>query len=686
MSKLFQELKRRNVFKETIAYLVVAWLILQVVSIILPIWNVPDWILQVITITLALGLPLWIAFSWHYQFTSSGIKKTKNLSTQAKSSRLNKVLNVTTMIALVATIGLIWINPSMVTSKSGNKLSIAVLPFTNMSNDKSNDWFSVGVTEDILTHLSKVEGLRVISRTSVMQYKNSNKSLPEIAKELNVSYVVEGSVRKQNNQVLITAQLIDANDEHIWADKYNENLVDAFKIQQDVSKKIVSQLKIYVSPEEEEALVKANSTNVLALELFSRGRSIADSRTNDNLKRSIELYKETIKLDTLFAEAYAEIANSYVLLNSYGDMSWEESKKQAHLYIDKSLKINPNISRSYSVLGIIAKQEDNWTEAKTNFEKAIAINPNDATAHHHYALYFRDKPKPDPKNLLKQISEAQRLDPLSRPVNQMKFHALLTNNKVGEAKIHFEKSRFLFRPEMIIYNEGLLNSLIKKDLRELIYSYERALKKDPDNLNLLQTLSDYYRWILLDNEKSLQVSKRMFEIDPTTSKYVSDKLNYLNFTNQFEEANKILNDKGLMKLLSPFQKIVFLHDYYSFQGNYEKAVSYLEQLKELNLNGYYFNSAWSYSRRGEAKTTYEIIDNADYNPNDWAKTLFFSNLKESDSLFHYLNKISNYAKLDSKYYFLMSINGGHEIDPYRKDPRYIEILRKNYFPVETQKN
>ncbi len=685
MKKFFNELKRRNVFKETIAYLVFAWIVLQVVDVILPIWNTPEWVLQLVTITLALGLPFWIVFSWNYQFTAAGIKRTKNLKGETKSVKFNRILNVLILIAIATITAVIWIKPGTVTSVSADKLSIAVLPFTNMSDDKSNEWFSVGVTEDILTHLSKVKGLRVISRTSVMQFMNTGKSIPEIAKELNVAYIVEGSVRKQNNQVLITAQLIKANDEHLWADNYNENLIDAFKIQQEVAIKIVKQLKLHVSPEEENSLNTATTTNVLASELFSKGRSTADNRTQEGLERSIELFKEAIKLDPQFAAAYAEIGNSYMLLSTYGNMPREEATTQAITYANEALAINPNTSRSYSLLAFINMNNKNWDKAKEFFEKAIEINPNDATAHHHFSMYLRDKPQPDAKGFLKEITEAQRLDPLSKPVNNLKLHALLINDKIKEAKTHFENYKFLQRPESIVYDEGYLNSVIKKDLTELIFSYERALKDDPQNLNYLQTLSFYYYGILLNRSKSLQYAKRKFEIDPTDPRYILDKMYDFYYTKQFEEANKILNDTALMDLLNPFQKIIMQHDYYVFQDNYEKAQPYLEQLKPLNIRGYYSNKAWSYSRMGDAKKTYEIFAETDYNPSDIEKAQFFANLKQTDSLFHYLNKISNYAKLDLKNHLLITINGGPEMDPYRNDPRYIEILKKNYFPVKLQR-
>lgn len=682
MKKLFQELKRRSVVKETIAYLVVAWLLLQVFDVVLPIWNAPNWILQVITITLALGLPLWIAFSWHYQFTSSGIKRTKNLEIDSNSTKVNRILNATIIISLIAVISLIWINPSLVTAKSTNKPSIAVLPFTNLSDDQSNDWFSVGVTEDILTHLSKIKGLRVISRTSVMQYRNSQKSLPEIAKELNVNYVVEGSVRKQNNQVLITAQLLNIDDEHLWADNYNEELTDAFKIQQDVAQKIVSQLKVYVSPEEEDALKMTTTTNALAMELFAKGRNLADSRTPTALKQSLELYKEAVKIDSLFAEGYAEIANSYMLLYIYGDLSKKESAENANDYIDKALKINPNISRPYTVRAMLIVRDGDWNRAGSYFEKAIEINPNDATARHHYAIHLRDNPEPNPKEELVQITEANRLDPLSKPITKTLVDALIVNHRIEEARSHFEKHRFFYLPEEIVFMEGLLNSVFKKDLSELIYSYEGALMNDPENAHYLQALSDCYMGIMVDREKSLQYAKRVSDVDPSNSIFIREKLTHLLFNKQFEEASKIVNDSSVMGQFGSFQKIVMLCDFYYFQKKYNMAAPILEQLKEINLRGYYSNKAWYAALRGDAKTTYQLFNSADFDPDDFEKTSIFMNLKERDSVFHYLNKLSKIAKMDLRIYRLMQINGSYEADPYRMDPRYQEIMERNYFPLK----
>jgi hypothetical protein len=288
--------------------------------------------------------------------------------------------------------------------------------------------------------------------------------------------------------------------------------------------------------------------------------------------------------------------------------------------------------------------------------------------------------------MLEHILEAHKLDPLSKPVNQMTIAALLVNDQIDDAQNLLEKTRFALNPDEIVYLEGMINSARKKDLRELIYSYENALKGEPENIYLLQTLSNYYQWILLDRNRSLQYSKRVFEIDPKRSDYIIDKLYDLYHKKKFEEAKKILEDSSSVLYMNSIQEKVMLHDFYLFQNKYKEAASVLEELKEINIVSYYSNKAWSYSRMGDQKMTFQIFKNPNYNSNDLEKTIIFANLKEPDSVFYYLNKISNNAKLDLKYFRLMVINGSFEMDPYRNDPRFIEIMKKNYFPVKDKPN
>lgn len=350
MGNLLKELKRRNVIKSTLAYLVVAWVLLQVFSILLPMVEAPEWVLKTLTLVMVIVFPLWILFSWTYEITPDGIKRTAQVSKDDSiSATTNKRLNVLILIALTVaiTVGLLFRPLSNETSNiAANPVfdkSIAVLPFDDMSSEGDTEWFCDGVTEDILTNLSKIKKLKVISRSSVMQYKKNRPTIPEIAKALGVSYILEGSVRKHNNKIVITAQLIDANDKHLWADNYNADFEEVFKIQQEVSKKIVEQLKITISPEEEKALAEFPTDNMEAYQLYLQGRSFSEKWGKENSKISINLFEQAIALDPNFADAYAELGFAN-WTSSHNDSIIKLSKQ----YFEKALALNPNSSRAHT--------------------------------------------------------------------------------------------------------------------------------------------------------------------------------------------------------------------------------------------------------------------------------------------------------------------------------------------------
>lgn len=311
--------------------------------------------------------------------------------------------------------------------------SIAVLPFDNLSTDADAEIFRDGMTEDILMHLAKVNDLHVISRTSVMRYKNTEKSVPEIAEELGVSYILEGSIRKYGDQVRVTAQLIQAaNDEHIWAENYDKTLTDIFSIQTEVSKKIVDALQLNLSFEEQQSLTQIPTENIEAYKLFLTGRKEADKRNGASITKSIELYKEAIALDSTYAEAYAEIANSIFLQTYYGDRNVADATELSSAYLEKAKDINRNISRIYTVEGLINNHTRNFEQAKAAFEKAISLAPNDLTARHQYSTFFYYNRMY--KEQLEQAKIAYSLDPLSFATANSYFTALTANERYDEAE------------------------------------------------------------------------------------------------------------------------------------------------------------------------------------------------------------------------------------------------------------
>ncbi len=360
-----------------------------------------------------------------------GKLKTNPAATTTVKSYKNiaKVLGIAILLIVTSLIYFQYIKkPKLLGEKS-----IAVLPFDNLSSDEDSEIFRDGMTEDILTHLAKVNGLHVISRTSVMRYKNTEKSVPEIAEELGVSYILEGSIRKYGDQVRVTAQLIQAaNDEHIWAENYDKTLTDIFSIQTEVSKQIVDALQLNLSFEEEQQLAQIPTDNIEAYKLFLTGRKEADKRNRESISKSIELYKEAIELDSTYAEAFAEIANSVFLQTYYGGRSVEDATKLSTEYLEKAKKINENISRIYTVEGLINNHTRNFDQAQIAFKKAISLAPNDLTARHQYSTFFYYNRMYEKQ--LEQAKIAYSLDPLSFATANSYFTALTSNRRYDEAE------------------------------------------------------------------------------------------------------------------------------------------------------------------------------------------------------------------------------------------------------------
>lgn len=364
--------------------------------------------------------------------------------------------------------------------------SIAVLPFDNLSTDEDSDIFRDGITEDILTHLSKLKDLHVISRTSVMRYKDTEKSIPKIAKELNVSYILEGSIRKYGDKIRVTAQLIDAEtDEHIWADNYDRTLTDIFAIQSEVSQKIVDALSLNISFEEQQDLKVIPTKNIEAYQLFLRGRQEADKRNGESIEKSIELYKKAIALDSTYAEAYAEIANSIFLETYYAGADPIKATEEATKYLEKAEKINPKISRIYTVKGLLYNHQKKFDQAKEAFEKAIKLSPNDVTARHQYATFFYYNRQFDKQ--LEQAKIAYSLDPLSFATASNYFSALTYSEKFREAEKVIRD---------IEQNNTEVDSFILQRLYMRLYMGEPDFKKAIPVLSFLSKEDNAY-WRIL---------------------------------------------------------------------------------------------------------------------------------------------------------------------------------------------
>ncbi len=314
--------------------------------------------------------------------------------------------------------------------------SIVVLPFENLSPDPDQEYFSDGLTEEVISDLSNVRVLRVISRSSAMTFKGTKTTIPEIARRLKVQYVLEGSVRKAGNSLRITAQLIDArSDAHIWAEKYSGTLDDVFDIQEKVSRAIVEALKLKLTPEEKPRL----SVNPEAHEAYLKGRFYWNKRTGSDLQKAVNYFNQVIEKDPMYALAYAGLASAYAVLASYAPMPQMEAMSKAEAAANRALELDAKLAEAHAVLGSIRSEfEWDWAGGEREFKRAIELDPSNPTARHWYTLLLLQLGRLD--EALAEIKRANELDPLSLVINTVMGDALYFRREYDEAIVQHKKT------------------------------------------------------------------------------------------------------------------------------------------------------------------------------------------------------------------------------------------------------
>jgi len=331
-----------------------------------------------------------------------------------KSVRKKIIIVCIFLIVLIASF-LLYKSLSPVKAFAGER-SIAILPFTNMSNDKDNEYFSDGMTDGIITHVSKIASLKVISRTSIMLYKNTKKSLKQIAEELGVSFILEGGIQRSGNSVRINAQLIDvASDNHVWAEIYDRSIKEIFSIQSEVAQNIAEALKAKLTLKEKTGLSKHYTDNVDAYRFYRKGRYFWDARTKESFDSAEVNYKKAIELDPDYALAYSGLADLYIY-NQKG-LTQVEAIPIAKDYANKALSLDSTLVEALTTIGFIQSgYEYDWKSAKQTLEKAIRLDPNYAYAH----IFFGNLLQYTGENTqrgIEEVKKARSLDPLSVSIN-----------------------------------------------------------------------------------------------------------------------------------------------------------------------------------------------------------------------------------------------------------------------------
>ena len=434
----FTELKKRNVFKVGVAYLVLAWVLIQIADVIVPALSLPDWTITFLVVIGMFGFPFALFFAWAFEVTPEGIKKESDISAEESVSahtgrKLDFIIIGLMAIALgyfiyesrfsseaeqgaVVDSSSTEIESAQDVVKEPEGASIAVLPFVNMSSDPEQEYFSDGISEELLNVLAKIDGLSVAARTSSFFFKGQNLPIGEIAKTLGVKHILEGSVRKAGSKVRITAQLIRAEDGyHLWSNTYDRELDNIFAIQDEISAAIVKELRDRLMSETV-VIQHAGTTNREAFDEYLKGRYFWNLRTLEDIYRAKVHFERATQLDAKYADAWLGLGETLVLLPTweFDNDKAPEHYNQARQAVEKALAIQPTSGRGYAILGSIHNQRIEWHESIESYQLALKYEPKIATSWQWYGNLLGSIGKSEES--IEALDNALRLDPYSRIV------------------------------------------------------------------------------------------------------------------------------------------------------------------------------------------------------------------------------------------------------------------------------
>jgi len=601
----FQELKRRKVVRVISVYAAAAFVILELMSIVIEPLGLPNWTLAMVIVLLVIGFVIAVIFSWIYDRSPKGgwektapshLDKGEEKEPNAKAWRIASYLSFVVVIALIIIQVLpkknqVQLNPDL-------DKSIAVLPFKNDSNDSTNVYLINGLMESILDNLQKIEDLRVISRTSVEKYRNNPKTSPEIALELNANYLVEGSGQKIGDQIMLHVQLIEAStDKHLWSERYKRETGDIFELQLEIAKSIAAEIEAIITPEEALQIEKVPTDNLAAYDYFLQGIDQFQQGTREGLIKAIPLFEKAIEEDPEFARAYADIAMSYSLLDMY-QLETRYSEQIDH-YADKALLLDPTLAQSLMAKAMYHITLKEYDQALPYIEKALEYNPSSSMVINMLADFY-SRYVPDTEKYLEYALMGIDLDIAAHDSVEASYIYLVLSNAliklgfINEAERYLEITldyypensyAVLLEPYIILARDG---DLIQT--KELLIE---ELDNDTSRYDILKELGVicYY---LRDYENAYSYFTRMTEIceDQGLDLYKGEKakigliLSKLGMEKEsevyFQEYLEFAeNDPSIYQDLS-------LAVYYSYMGNTERALEHMELFSEQENYPYWY--------------------------------------------------------------------------------------------------
>ena len=387
ITKFFAELKRRNVYRAAVLYGTVAWLLTEITTQVFPFFNVPNAAVRFIVVAVSLGFPIAMLIAWLYELTPEGFVRTEDVDVETQR-RFGRKVDFIIIGVLLLVIALLVYQRLPFRTETGQVVpekSIAVLPFENLSESKENAFFATGVQDQILSYLAQIADLKVISRTSVTQYRNAaGRSVREIARQLGVAHVLEGTVQRVGDTVRVSAQLIDARkDAHEWAEKYDRPVGDVFAIQSEIAKAIAEQLRAHISLREQAAISKPPTTDLVANQLYIQAKELiasgsVDPGGNQKLLEAARLLEDAVRRDPDFLNAYCLLGQAHLFLYFEGFDHTPARRELAHVAIEKALRLKPDAGEAHLALARYSYHGfEDYDRARSELNLARRTLPND---------------------------------------------------------------------------------------------------------------------------------------------------------------------------------------------------------------------------------------------------------------------------------------------------------------------
>src|SRR5262245_34498354 len=438
---LFSELKRRNVYKVAVAYIVAGWALSQGIAQVFPVFDVPNWAIRLIVLLIIVGLPVALALAWAFEITPQGIKRTEDVDPILAARAPKKYLWIYIVI-IGAALSIALFSLGRYTARSTPDVasnlpakSIAVLPFENLSDDKNTAYFSDGITEEILNALAQIPNLKVAARRSAFQFKSNDLDLRKIGQILGVAHILEGSLQKVGDQVRINVQLVDVqNGLQAWSEKFDRKLDNVFAVEDEIAKAIATKLRVQLTGGAGQPLVVDSTNNPQAHELYLRGLTLLAARGRGLLEAK-DSFQKAVDLDPGYAQAWGALAVTELILPSYGLDSFEAALPQGESAAQRALSLDANTVSAHVAVGLAKAIRFRWPEADQAFRRALALAPGDAEAVNQYAQFLSSVGQLEPG--LREIERAQQLDPLSPIIGLVHAGALaaLRRDDAAEAQI-----------------------------------------------------------------------------------------------------------------------------------------------------------------------------------------------------------------------------------------------------------